>query len=513
MGIDQSSNKRIAKNTLMLYIRMLIATLVGLYTTRVVLQTLGVVDYGIYGVVGGITAMLGFLKSSMSSSTSRFLSYDIGKGDLKKLQDTFSSAMIIHLLFAVTIVILGETVGLWFLEHKLVIPDGRMDAARWVLHLSVASSAVTITQVPYNSSIIAHERMGIFAYIEILNVMLKLLIVYLLMIGDFDKLKLYATLSLVTTFVISIIYRLYCVSQFKETHILWKWHAKDIKRIMGFSFWQMSSSLCMSFKQQGQNFLVNIHRGVSLNASLGISDMLYGTLTGLLYNLLSAFNPPIIKAYAINDYDQMMKLIINASKMSFLLLAFVSVPFIINVKFILELWLGKVPEYVCLICIIALIFNCFGAVNSVVSCSINATGNNRNKAIIIGLSMLLGLIALWITFYFELPIVYSFIAFYIGTPLMLIGCMIEAKRKLPFISLYSLCIEGILKPLLVAVVVFVIVSIIKTFFEEGLVQLFLTGIISSLLFVIFSFVFIFDPKQKAAIINKFNLLLEKNGHH
>lgn len=506
---ETSSNKTIAKNTIMLYIRMFIATVVGLYTTRVVLQTLGVEDYGIYGVVGSITAMLGFLKSSMSASTSRFLSFDLGKGDLKKLQETFSTAMIIHVLFAVVIAVFGETIGMWFLENKLVIPDGRMDAARWVLHLSVISSAVTITQVPYNSSIIAHERMGIYAYMEVLNVILKLVIVYLLLIGDFDKLKLYAFLTLVVTLVMSSIYRIYCIKHFEETQILWKWKKEDIKRIMGFSLWQMFSSLCISSKQQGQNFIVNIYKGVTLNTSLGISGMLYGTLTSLSYSMLSAFNPPIIKAYAKGDYAGMIKLVSNASKLSFLLLSFVSVPFIINVQFILELWLGNVPEFVCEICAIALVFNCLGVVNSVFQTAVDATGQKRNVAIIIGSSMLLGLVVLWGTFYMGLPIIYSFCAFYIGTPIMLIGCMVEAKRKLPFLPILSLSLEGVLKPSIVALSVYVVVFSLQSYFDYGFVRLFATSIVSCILFTVLIYFFMLDFEQKTVIKNKVISLMKK----
>lgn len=502
---DQSNNKRIAKNTIMLYIRMFIATIVGLYTTRVVLQTLGVEDYGIYGVVGSITAMLGFLKTSMSGSTSRFLAYDLGIGNQEKLKDTFSAAIIIHVIFAIAIIFLGETVGLWFLENKLVIPIGRMEAAKWVLHMSIISSAVTITQVPFNSSIIAHERMGVYAYVEIVNVVLKLLIVYLLAIGNFDKLKLYSTLVLVVTLIVSLIYYLYSIKNFEETRIKLNCKINDIQRIMSFSVWQMFSSLCMSFKQQGQNFIVNIYKGVALNASLGISDMLYGTLTGLSYNMLSAFNPPIVKAYAAGDYIKMTNLISNAAKMSFLLLSFFSVPFIINVRFLLELWLGKVPDYVCEICTIALVFNCFGVVNSVVSYSINATGKNRNKAIIIGSSMLIGLLVLWLTFYADMPILYSFCAFYIGTPIMLIGCMVEAKRKMPFLSIRSLVKDGIMKPSFIAVSVYIFVCIIAFFINHAILKLIVTTITSSLLFAISTYIFILNGSQRGFVKRKLKI--------
>lgn len=194
---DQSSNnKRIAKNTLALYLRMFLTMMVGLYTSRVVLATLGVEDYGIYGVVGGVVGMMGFLNASMSGATSRFLTFELGRGDKERLAKTFSSALIVHIIIALIVLLVSETVGLWFLCNKLVIPEGRMAAAHVVYQLSIFSAMLTITQVPYNSSIISHEKMDIYAYVEILNVTLKLLIVYLLVIGNFDKLILYAILTL-----------------------------------------------------------------------------------------------------------------------------------------------------------------------------------------------------------------------------------------------------------------------------------------------------------------------------
>ena len=203
-----SNNKRIAKNTVMLYIRMLLSTVVSLYTSRVVLQVLGVEDYGIYGVVGGVVAMFSFLNSTMAGATSRFLTFEMGKGDKERLKDTFSSALIIHVGIALLVLILAETVGLWFLNNKLVIPEGRMGAAHWVYQCSILSTIFGITQVPYNALIISHERMGIYAYIEILNVSLKLLIVFLLTIFTIDKLKVYVVLVLTVSIIIRMIYRI-----------------------------------------------------------------------------------------------------------------------------------------------------------------------------------------------------------------------------------------------------------------------------------------------------------------
>ena len=208
---NTSTNKRIAKNTIMLYIRMMLSMVISLYTSRVVLQTLGVVDYGIYGVIGGVLAMFTFINSSMAGATSRFLTYELGKGDNKKLRDIFSSAFCVHVIIALLILILCETIGVWFINSKLVIPANRLYAAHWVFQLSILTMVVSVTQVPYNASIFSHERMDVYAYVEIANALLRLLVVYILMIGHFDKLILFATLNLLLSFIIAVVYRYFCV--------------------------------------------------------------------------------------------------------------------------------------------------------------------------------------------------------------------------------------------------------------------------------------------------------------
>ena len=241
-----SNNKRIAKNTVMLYIRMGLGMVVSLYTSRVVLQTLEVEDYGIYGVVGGVVAMFSFLNSTMAGATSRFLTFEMGKGDKERLKDTFSSALIIHIGIALLVLILAETVGLWFLNNKLVIPEGRMGAAHWVFQFSVLGMFVGFTQVPYNATIIAHEKMDIYAYIELLHVFFKLGIVYLLVIGNFDKLILYALLTFVVNVIIAMIYRIYCIRHYEESKFRFIWK-KDIFRPMlsfsGFNLFVNVSSI------------------------------------------------------------------------------------------------------------------------------------------------------------------------------------------------------------------------------------------------------------------------------
>lgn len=325
-----SNNKRIAKNTIMLYIRMFISMVVGLYTSRVVLATLGVEDYGIYGVVGGVVAMMGFLNASMSGATSRFLTFELGKGDKERLAKTFSSALIVHIGIAIVVLILAETVGLWFLCNKLNIPAERMQAAHWVYQLSILSAMFGITQVPYNAAIIAHEKMDVYAYVEILNVSLKLLIVYLLCIGNFDKLILYASLMLAVSILIMMVYRIYAIRQFPEAHFHWIWDKTYLRPLLSFSGWDLYGNACVTARQQGTNFLVNIFFGVTYNAASSVATTVNGVVLGLTFTLIPALQPQIVKRYAVGDIKGMQSLMNNGIKYFSLLYLALLFPFLME---------------------------------------------------------------------------------------------------------------------------------------------------------------------------------------
>jgi O-antigen/teichoic acid export membrane protein len=370
-----TSNKRIAKNALMLYIRMFISMIVGLYTSRVVLATLGVEDYGIYGVVGGVVAMMGFLNASMSGATSRFLTFELGRGDTKRLAETFSSALIVHIGIALIVFIFAETIGLWFLCNKLVIPEGRMEAAHWVYQCSILSAMLGITQAPYNASIIAHEKMGVYAYVEILNVTLKLLIVYLLVIGDFDKLILYAILHFAVVVVILLIYRIYCIRKFKETHFRWIWKKDILKPLLSFSGWNLYGNLGSMVQQQGTNFVINFFFGVVLNAAMSIGLTVANTVNHFGANVMVAFRPQIIKNYSQDNKEGMKKLTILAIKVIMFIYCLVAIPVFVEAENLLKLWLVEVPEHAVVFCRLFLISIFFETIRYVLIIDIHATGN------------------------------------------------------------------------------------------------------------------------------------------
>ena len=371
---ENSSNKTIAKNTIMLFIRMLISMLVGLYTSRVVLQTLGVEDYGIYGVVGGVVSMMGFLNASMSGATSRFITFELGRGDMQRVRDTFSSAMIIHIGIALVVILLAETVGLWFMCNKLVIPESRMEAAHWVYQCSIISAAVGVTQTPYGAVIMSREKMDIYAYMELLNVSLKLGIVYLLVIGDFDKLKFYAILTLAVSVFMAMLYRIYCVRRFEESRFIWVWKKELLKPMLSFSGWDLYGNMSFSAIQQGRTFIVNMFFGVAVNAACGIATTVQGVLQGFSTNITAAFRPQIIKAYASNDYCRFQSLIEKGIKFSTLFMMLVSVPLMINMRKILTIWLGEVPQYTTNFCVLLLLNNIIRVIISYLIIGIHASG-------------------------------------------------------------------------------------------------------------------------------------------
>lgn len=341
---ESSNNKRIAKNTLLLYVRMLFGMLVSLYTSRVILQTLGVEDYGVYNVVGGVITMFTFLNSAMSSATSRYITFEIGKGNMERLKKVFSTALQIHAIIALLIVILGETVGLWFLMNELVIPDGRMDAAMWVYQCSIISCVVTIMSVPYNADIIAHEKMSAFAYISVLEIILKLLIVYLLVVLPFDKLKVYAVLVLMVGLLIRYIYTRYCHKHFEESHYIHRIDKSLLKEMSSFAGWSFWGNLAGILYSQGLNMMLNIFFGPVVNAARGIATQIQHVVTQFVTNFQMALNPQITKTYASGELDKMHSLMFRSARFSFMLLFFLSLPIMLETNYIFTLWLGIVPE-------------------------------------------------------------------------------------------------------------------------------------------------------------------------
>ena len=354
------NNKRIAKNTLMLYVRMMLIMLVSLYTSRVILKTLGIENFGIYNIVGGIVVLFSFINNAMVSSTQRYLNYELGRQNLDEAKKIFSASLTIHFIIAGIIIFLSETIGLWFLNKYINIPEGRIVAANWVYQFSILTFAVNIIRTPYNASIIAYERMSFYAYISIIEVVLKLIIVYAIVIFA-DRLIAYSVLVFIVAILILICYIIFCLSKFPICKYKYEYNKLRYASLLNFSGWSMFGALANTGAQQGINILLNMFFGVTVNAAMGIAHQVNSALYSFVSNFQTAFNPQIIKSYAANDRSYFFSLILHTSRYSFYLLLILAFPVILCCQEILQIWLVDVPEHAVAFCQLVIIFSLIDA--------------------------------------------------------------------------------------------------------------------------------------------------------
>lgn len=349
-----AANRRIAKNTLLLYIRMLVTMLVGLFTSRVILNTLGVEDYGICNVVGGFVSMFAILTNSMSRSISRYLTYELGVENSDRLPKVFATSVNIQIAFSVIVCLFVETVGVWFLNHRMIIPEERLVAANWVLQCSLISMVIGLLSVPYNALIVAHERMSAFAYISILETALKLLIVYMLYISPFDKLVAYSILGVCVSLLIRFVYVIYCKKHFAECGYKMELNRPLLKEMTGFAGWSFFDNGTFILNNQGINVLMNLFFGVTVNAARGIAVTVDGTVRVFAANILTAFNPQIVKNYAAGNLAFVRELVLKGTRYCSFLIILLAVPICAETETILRIWLKIVPDYT--VCMVRLSF-------------------------------------------------------------------------------------------------------------------------------------------------------------
>lgn len=499
-----SSNKRIAKNTLMLYIRMLLSMVVSLYTSRVVLNTLGVEDYGIYGVVGGVVAMFGFLNASMSGATSRFLTYEMGCGDEQRLKDTFSSALLVHIGIALVVLFLAETVGLWFLMHKLVIPEERMFAAHVVYQLSILSTMVSITQVPYNAAIIAHEKMDIYAYVELLNVSLKLLIVFLLPILGNDKLIVYGILVFVVSVLIALIYRWYCFNRYQESHFRFVFNKNIIYPILSFSGWDLYGNLGARMYQQGTVMLLNMFFGVALNAASSIATTVQGVISSFSGNIVMAFRPQIIKLYAKGEARKMFDMFITAGQLSSILMVIIIVPLSSELSYVMKIWLVEVPDYAVDICVILLYTSIINQLQMICNIVIHATGKIKSLSFYTGSIFFSSVFFVYILFrqtHVPLSAYYFFLLIHI---IILLNDLRIIKKEIETISLKVYYLKVIIPVFMLLVLGNIVIILLHHFIvAASLLRLILVTFLSSFATLSFSYFVILNKQQQEYIKKKF----------
>lgn len=379
-------NKRIAKNTLMLYGRMLFSMLVSLYTSRVVLNTLGVEDYGIYNVVGGFVAMFSLISGSLSASVGRFITFELGKRDIEKLKRIFSTSILIHLALAAVVFILAETVGVWFLYNKMTIPPERLTAAMWAFQASVVGCMIGLWSVPYNAAIIAHEHMKAFAGIGILDVLLRLAIVIFIAFAPwtFDRLIAYAVLLTSLALAMRVIYTRYCHSHFEECHWTFRFDKVCWREMSAFAGWNFIGSSSAVLKDHGVNILLNLFFGPVVNAARGISMTVNSAVCGFVGNFMTAINPQITKSYATGEYGYLFSLVERGARFSFFIILILALPVLLETDFILTLWLKQFPEHtISFVRLIVVLSMCEMISNPLITLQL-ATGNIRNYQIAVG---------------------------------------------------------------------------------------------------------------------------------
>lgn len=457
MPQTSENNKRIAKNTLLLYVRTLFIMLVTLYTSRVLLNTLGVTDYGIYNVVGGVVAMFGFINGSMSSATQRYITFALGKGDKENLQKVFSTALQIHVLIAALIIILGETVGLWFMYTQMQIPADRVDAAFWVLQCSIVSTAVMVISVPYNADIIAHEKMSAFAYISILEAVLKLAIVFALVLSPFDRLIFYAFLILAVQLLIRLCYSHYCSRHFEESKYRHVWDKSLFKEMTGFAGWSMFGNLASVLFSQGLNMLLNVFFGPVVNAARAVSVQVQSAIQQFVGNFQMALNPQITKTYAKGEMDEMHKLMFRSARFSFYLLFFLSLPVLFETNFILTVWLKIVPDNTVVFLRIMICTSLIYTLANPLIIANQATGKVRKYQIVCGSILLLILPVSYVCLKLGCPAYSVFIVHFVMESIAQLARMIMLR------PLIGIRIADYIKNIYVRVVAVVALSVLVPF--------------------------------------------------
>lgn len=441
------NNKRIAKNTLFLYLRMFVMMLTALFTSRIVLDVLGAADYGLNNIISGVVVLFSFLNSALLSATQRFLNFHLGRQDYKQTNVVFCMSMNTYILLSIVVVVLGETIGLWFVNTQLNIPSERMYAAQWVYQFTLIQFVINLLRVPYNASIIAYEKMNFYAYISLVEVIAKLLVVYLLYITTFDKLIFYSFLYTIVPLIVTFIYKLYCNRNFDTTKYMRIWNKVAFKEMFSFSGWSLFGSLANLAAQQGLNILINIFYGVTVNAAAGIANQVSTNVYGFISNFQTAFQPQIVKTYAAKEIERFHKLIFQTSKFSYFLVLVLVLPILFTIDGILDIWLKEVPEYTAVFCRLILVFLSIEAITAPLWMSIQATGKIRNYQILVASLIFLNFPIAYIVLKLGLPVYSVWVIRIIVNIVVIIARCIYMKRMLKFPLLSYL--KAVIVPILI----------------------------------------------------------------
>ena len=409
MTQQSNNNKTIIRNTIFMYFRMIVTIIIGLYASRVIINTLGIDGYGLYNIVGGIVVLFSFISNALRNSTQRFLSFELGKKANYNIQKVFNSALQCHLYICLGVLIFAETIGLWFTCTQLNIPSSQEYTVQYVYQFSIITFILQLIQVPYNSLIISYEKMGFYAYLSIIEALMKLGILYFLVVLSFNKVILYSALVSAVSLIVLVIYVCYCHKKLGLHKFQKVTDNRVLKEIISFSKWSMFSGGSNILSQQGGNYLVNIFSGVAANASFGIANQVSNIIYGFVSNFQTAFQPQIVKRYASNETSLLMPLIMRSSLISYYLLLIIALPFCIDTNYIIGLWLGIVPEYSGIFTVLLLVSFLIDSIQAPLWMLIYSSGSIKRYTLITGVLTILNFPLSWLLLLLGLPIYSIFV--------------------------------------------------------------------------------------------------------
>ena len=475
-----SNSSRIVKNTLALYFRQILIMLVSLYTVRVVLNVLGAEDYGIYNVVAGVVTMFGFLSGAMASASQRYFSFELGKNNQEGLEKIFAITVTIYAILALAIILLAETLGLWFVCKKLVIPAERLTAAKWIYQCAIISFLFTIMTTPYMSSIIAHENMNVYAYVSIVEAVLKLAIVFVLKIGTFDKLILYGLLQVLVAAINTSLYRFYCKRHYRECKFRFLWEREKIKEMFSYVGWNLFGSAVGVFKNQILNILLNQFFGAVVNAARAIAFQISAAVSSFSQNFSTAIRPQIIKSYAADEKEDCIRLAFRGCRLTFFLMLIFTIPLVLEMPFVLKVWLKNPPENTVLFARLVLLDVLIDSVSYPIMTLAQATGKIKLYQSVVGGILLLNFPVSWIVLSFGVD---AWSVFVVGICITTIAFVVRLfiVRHLISFSLRSFCKDVVLRIFAVSLISVPLPLVLEFFIQNEILRFFLVCIASVLM--------------------------------
>ena len=493
------NTKRIANNTVVLYIRMIIVTLIGLYTSRLILHSLGIADYGLYSVVGGIVSLFSFFRTSMEKCTQRFLNVEMARNN-GRLIETFNTALLIHLGIALIVLVFAETIGLWFLNNFIQIPTGREFAANFVYQTVVGGLILIIVSIPFGACVVAHEHMGVFAIISIVDCILTLMVALFIKKSDYDRLITYGLLLFCIRILDILFYLFYCMKKYPEVKLYFLFDKDICKEMLGYTSWALFGHAMILGTNQGNSILVNMFHGVSSNAAMAVASQVNSHVLQLTGNFQTAFNPQITKSFAHGDYQYLKKLVFSTSKISYFLLVLITLPLMLNIDDVLKLWLGIVPQDANIFCILMLVSGILQATTSPLNFSIMASGKIKWFQIVTGVVFISDLFVLYALFNLGLA---APTAMWVKLGIMVAVCFVRmyfAQKTIPCLKIVDYILKVFL-PLLVISFICVPFSILLFSYVDTITE----KIACTLLVLIFSFVIIISigltSKERKIFVN------------